>query len=66
LERSSLSAGSKRPQREPTSVISLTMMRAESTVSESATVDFMMTVPLGWTSVSAEAKPGEDPVASTT
>ena len=65
-EASRGSAASNRPQREPTSVISLTMAGAVSIETKPCTVDFMITVPRGTHMDTAAFKPAEDPVASTT
>ena len=58
-------AGSKRPQREPTSVISLTITGAVSIFTGPRTVDFMITVPRGSHIAIAVRSPADDPVQST-
>ena len=64
--RSNSSAGSKRPQREPTRVSSFTIIAAVSIVARPCTVDFMITVPLGLAIFTAACSPSPEPVASTT
>jgi len=59
-------AASNRPQREPTSVISLTMAGAVSIDTKPWTVDFMITVPRGMHIETAARRPSDAPVASTT
>jgi hypothetical protein len=59
-------AASKRPQREPTSVISFTIAGAVSIDTRPCTVDFMITVPRGTHMEIAALRPSDDPVASTT
>ena len=66
LVRSKRSAGSKRPQRDPTRVISFTITGAESMATDPCTVDFITTVPRGLVICTACRKPSPDPVASTT
>src|SRR5262245_30644651 len=59
-------AGSKRPQREPTRVISFTMTGAVSKLTDPWIVDFMNTVPRGRVICTACLRPAAEPVASTT
>jgi len=59
-------AGSKRPQREPTNVTSLTITGAVSMVTSPWTVDFRMMVPRGSHIATAARSPSGEPVASTT
>src|SRR5581483_9596541 len=59
-------AASKRPQREPTSVISFTIAGAVSIATSPWTVDFIITVPRGMHMEIAADRPAADPVASTT
>lgn len=64
--RSSSSAGSNRPQREPISVISWTTAAETSNAASPCTVDFRMTTPRGRVMASASRRPSAEPVASTT
>ncbi len=60
------SAASNRPQRDPTSVISLTISGAVSTDTIPCTVDFRITAPRGFAMDAAARSPSGLPVASTT
>jgi hypothetical protein len=63
-EESSGRAASNRPQREPTSVISLTIAGAVSIDTRPWTVDFMITVPRGMHIETAARSPSDEPVVN--
>src|ERR1019366_7768281 len=64
--RSNSSAGAKRPQRDPTTVISFTTSGAASNFAAPWCVDFHTMVPRGRTMRNARGMPSGDPEASTT